>query len=184
VKTVKGFSLIEVLVVISIALILAGLIFPVFASAKERANVVVCSAQLHQLQVATLLYRSSNEGDGLYGRSTAMGLPPPSARLHEALSIDLSLLRCSAPPNVSSPKQAVYMVLFSDDAPHTEGMTWGDYAQRNLDQSVIFGDVNHGDRSVPLKSPFFAHRGIGVRLSGEIFSVSKRGTWGDLSWWQ
>jgi len=51
-----GFTLIELLVVIAIIAILAAILFPVFASARESARKTSCLSNLKQLGVATMTY--------------------------------------------------------------------------------------------------------------------------------
>ncbi len=53
----SGFTLIEVLTVIAIIAILAAILFPVFASARERARQGSCISNLHAIAQATVLYR-------------------------------------------------------------------------------------------------------------------------------
>jgi prepilin-type N-terminal cleavage/methylation domain-containing protein/prepilin-type processing-associated H-X9-DG protein len=51
-----GFTLIELLVVIAIIAILAAILFPVFAQAREAARKTACASNLRQLASATLMY--------------------------------------------------------------------------------------------------------------------------------
>lgn len=54
----QAFTLIELLVVIAIIAILAAILFPVFASAKDAAKKAVCLSNLKQLGLASDLYLS------------------------------------------------------------------------------------------------------------------------------
>lgn len=57
-----GFTLIELLVVIAIIAILAAILFPVFAAAKERARLSTCQSNLHQIGMAFTSYCDDNSG--------------------------------------------------------------------------------------------------------------------------
>src|SRR5687768_4270631 len=65
-----GFTLIELLVVIAIIAILAAILFPVFAQAREAARKTSCVSNLRQIGVGILMYSQDYDEefpDGGYG---------------------------------------------------------------------------------------------------------------------
>lgn len=87
----EGFTLIELLVVIAIIAILAAILFPVFAKAKEKARQTNCASNLKQQGIALFSY--VEDFDGVLPNSPDIGAAAPS------------------PPDKPNPAQYWYKIL-------------------------------------------------------------------------
>ena len=58
----RGFTLLELLVVVGIIALLAAILFPVFLAARGRARTTACASNLRQLHLALSLYVADNGG--------------------------------------------------------------------------------------------------------------------------
>lgn len=72
-RAATGFTLIELLVVIAIIAILAAVLFPVFASAREKARQTACASNMKQLGLAFVQYQQDFDetnppGSNWYGQ--------------------------------------------------------------------------------------------------------------------
>jgi len=70
----RAFTLIELLVVIAIIAILAAILFPVFAKAREKARQTACLSNARQLGTALMMYVS--DSDGCFGVTNHHSVPP------------------------------------------------------------------------------------------------------------
>lgn len=89
-----GFTLIELLVVIAIIAILAAILFPVFAQAREKARQSTCQSNLKQFGNAFSMYKQDYDEQfpfgGWYGQNTGAGTP--DARVDRSNDWHISLL--------------------------------------------------------------------------------------------
>ena len=70
-----AFSLIELLAVIAVISILAALLFPGLAAARQRASTLTCAQNLRQIGLGMRLY-ADTDANGLLPASTFPGRPP------------------------------------------------------------------------------------------------------------
>ncbi len=75
VKPRAAFTLVELLVVMSIIAVLISLVFPTFGTVKEQGNVVLCTNHLQQLFRAVSAYAQDNDGRFPNNEGGASGIP-------------------------------------------------------------------------------------------------------------
>src|SRR5579884_3460810 len=88
----RAFTLIELLVVIAIIAILAAILFPVFAQAREKARQISCASNLDQIGLAVLQY--TQDYDERFPTCWAKGFPGDADWYVQPYMKDLNVLFC------------------------------------------------------------------------------------------
>jgi len=120
----SAFTLIELLVVIAIIAILAAILFPVFAQAREKARAITCVSNLKQQGLAAVMYAQDYDEtfpgmwqwspEAIYAHSPYLYPPGWTA--------DQANTGCETCPYVKSPD-----VYKCPDRQNLYGITWGGY---------------------------------------------------------
>jgi len=129
-KRPVGFTLIELLVVIAIIAILAAILFPVFAKAREKARQTSCLSNARQIAIACLSYAQDYDetmpvNNEKFWSSGWPPCPPPlgaGSNCGQSYTVLImpymkndQILRCpSAPRNASISRFGVVLPAFAD----------------------------------------------------------------------
>ena len=86
----RAFTLVELLVVLAIIAILAGLLVPALSKAKESGRATACLSNLHQLGIALQMYvgENNNRMPIMYDKVVVTNTVPPT---NNALTVEIVL---------------------------------------------------------------------------------------------
>ncbi len=163
-KGTAGFTLVELLVVIAIVGVLAGLLFPAIAKAKNSGKVTACLNNLRQLQLAWTMYADDHDGR-LVRNDYVIGNPHPSRAswvqgrldyspsnpantnsaifLDEGLSLFAPYLRAPSVYRCPSDRSAVRINGEWYSRVRSYGMNWALASERSTEVKVLkrFGEI-------------------------------------------
>ena len=116
----QGFTLIELLVVIAIIAILAAILFPVFATAREKARQSACLNNVKQLGASLVMYSQDYDerlpsiwtlqnGGGIFSYTDVFGVMKPYIKNTDIFYCpDRTQLNCTKDANFSSLAERCY----------------------------------------------------------------------------
>lgn len=152
----SGLTLIELLLVIGIIAVLAGIIWCVFAPVRERARIVYCVNNLKQLHSALEMYRADYGGVEPVGRREywELGLPTTIECLKPYLQREI---KCPLGP--------LFWQVWEGKVLGDSGPIFSEVIEKRGDKFPISADANHNPRGIWERPWKFV---IVLRLNGQV----------------
>lgn len=174
-KQCRAFTIVEMLVVLAIIMVLAGLLQPTYTAARHSANIQSSASRLRQLSMAVQIYRINED---LYGYSIDQF--PPRDTVYESylgLGIDFFRSPCGYKDGIEDNLKRISYSYGPFDDPFVEA-----HFLRYQDNAVLFLDP-HCHTLAQWSSPYLSKRNLSVLVEGRLVNEMKKGLPRNLSWW-
>jgi prepilin-type N-terminal cleavage/methylation domain-containing protein len=177
----RAFSLLEVMVSIAVMGLVAALLFPVFSRAKQSAKETAVVENLRQWHHALTIYRTTHDGDAVYGTVQQMGLPDAEQWAWTAVGQPKAMLKspCGRHPNLG----------WNDlrwDLNYGQAMDpdrWVERVHLYRENHYLVADMNCTDSTVYIPNQYEKKRGFAVLLGGRLSRQHKTWIHLDPAWW-
>jgi len=183
-KRNSGWTLVEVLVSLSIIAIVVAIAAPVFHHARESARITSAVSCMHQIGKALALYRSDWDGGG-YSSSSEVGLPPRDYIDRTGLGFG------PAPPASPCGYRPRLEWSAADHYPYYVWQyEWDDIfpikrkiLQKYQENTLVVFDPWCNPPGTDWWNPFVEKRVIGLLLSGQVIHRKRGGIPHEQEWW-
>lgn len=170
----RGFTLVELLVVTAILTLLAGLLLPVFERSRQEARIAVTAERLRPIRIAAAIYQadysSGQEWDSL---------PPYTFVFANYLNLGVEAFRGKCGYRGIEPNALQLTVQYAfarDDAAIA-------YYRRFGGQSAVFTDASCNPSVGHWESAAYRKLRLMVTLDGNIVRIRRYELPYDLDWW-
>jgi len=185
----RAFTLVEILTVIAIIAVLAGISFPVFQSSKRAGQVTAAAENLRQMNLALILYMDQN------GLSVSGDLLPPTDDIYpdnghilkqpgsQNNILNLPTASFQSPCKEIDPRAVEGLsvgYIRNSELWESRMREWQQLFQANL---VTFLDMNCNEASVDIHNQFEPKFGLGVLFAGNVVRKRSAGTWSEPGFW-
>jgi prepilin-type N-terminal cleavage/methylation domain-containing protein len=173
----RGFTLVELLVVISIIAVVFAIVTPVFQYAKESARITSAVSYMHQIGKAIAIYQADWQSSGSYATPSEVGLPT-SEYIHKT---DLGLTPrplaspCGYRPIVGLEKTWTsphYMWALYGDSDHPY---WMKRLRNYRENTLVVFDPWCNPAGTHWLNLYEEKRAIGLMVGGQVVNRKKAG---------
>jgi prepilin-type N-terminal cleavage/methylation domain-containing protein/prepilin-type processing-associated H-X9-DG protein len=175
-----GFTLIELLVVIAIIAILAAILFPVFAQAREKARAITCISNEKQLALGTMMYVEDYDEkfpDGVNSTSNGYAVEQGWAGLVYPYVKSVGVFNC---PDDTALVSYAMNAVFIDAPAQNVGIVHGLTDLSGPSSTVMFFEVNNSLSNGYVAASWYIADAADIEQNYDLFSAAGYGN--NLPW--